>query len=234
MKSNNFKNRLTALALCFTLLLGAAPITRAYAVNDESDTSSSQSDSDSSDTSSTDSGSKDSKDTKDMTADNDKDVIAAASEAPAVTATAALLISPDSDMVLYEKNADKKRYPASTTKIMTALLTLENVKDLNETVTAEQGDFTKVTADSSNADIKVGETVRVIDLLYALMLPSANEAAYMLARHVGGTSEHFVDMMNTRAEDLAAPERISATHAACTKKITTPPPVICTSLPARP
>ena len=189
MKSNNFKNRLTALALCFTLLLGAAPITRAYAVNDESDTSSSQSDSDSSDTSSTDSGSKDSKDTKDMTADNDKDVIAAASEAPAVTATAALLISPDSDMVLYEKNADERRYPASTTKIMTALLTLENVKDLNETVTAEQGDFTKVTADSSNADIKVGETVRVIDLLYALMLPSANEAAYMLARHVGGTSE---------------------------------------------
>ena len=87
MKSNNFKNRLTALTLCFTLLLGAAPITRAYAVNDESDTSSSQSDSDSSDTSSTDSGSKDSKDTKDMTADNDKDVIAAASEAPAVTAT---------------------------------------------------------------------------------------------------------------------------------------------------
>ena len=150
MKSNNFKNRLTALALCFTLLLGAAPITRAYAVNDESDTSSSQSDSDSSDTSSTDSGSKDSKDTKDMTADNDKDVIAAASEAPAVTATAALLISPDSDMVLYEKNADKKRYPASTTKIMTALLTLENVEDLNETVTAEQGDFTKVTADSSS------------------------------------------------------------------------------------
>ena len=55
MKSNNFKNRLTALALCFTLLLGAAPITRAYAVNDESDTSSSQSDSDSTDTSSTDS-----------------------------------------------------------------------------------------------------------------------------------------------------------------------------------
>ena len=145
MKSNNFKNRLTALALCFTLLLGAAPITRAYAVNDESDTSSSQSDSDSANTSSTDSGStdsadsKDSKDTKDATADNDKDVTAAASEAPAVTATAALLISPDSDMVLYEKNADEKRYPASTTKIMTALLTLENVEDLNETVTAEQG-----------------------------------------------------------------------------------------------
>ncbi len=184
-------------------------------MNDESDTSSSQSDSDSTDTSSTDSDSTDtssidsgstdsadSKHSKDATAANDKDVIAAASEAPAVTATAALLISPDSDMVLYEKNADEKRYPASTTKIMTALLTLENVEDLNETVTAEQGDFAKVTADSSNAGIKAGETVRVIDLLYALMLPSANEAAYILARHVGGTSEHFVDMMNTRAEEL--------------------------------
>ena len=70
MKSNNFKNRLTALALCFTLLLGAAPITRAYAVNDESDTSSSQSDSDSTDTSSTDSDSTDSADSKDSKDDN--------------------------------------------------------------------------------------------------------------------------------------------------------------------
>lgn len=118
---------------------------------------------------------------------------------------------------------------------MTALLTLENVKDLNETVTAEQGDFAKVTADSSNAGIKVGETVRVIDLLYALMLPSANEAAYILARHVGGTSEPLCGHDEPPApRSLAAPERISATRAACTKKTTTPPPVICTSLPARP
>ncbi len=247
MKSNNFKNRLTALALCFTLLLGAAPITRAYAVNDESDTSSSQSDSDSTDTSSTDSDSADtsstdsgstdsadSKDSKDVTADNDKDVTAAASEAPAVTATAALLISPDSDMVLYEKNADEKRYPASTTKIMTALLTLENVKDLNETVTAEQGDFAKVTADSSNADIKVGETVRVIDLLYALCCPPQTRRRTYSARHVGGTSEHFVDMMNTRAEELGCTGTHFLPVLAGTKKITTPPPVICTSLPARP
>lgn len=85
-------------------------------------------------------------------------------------------------MVLYEKNADEKRYPASTTKIMTALLTLENVKDLNETVTAEQGDFAKVTADSSNADIKVGETCASSTCCMRLLLPSANEAAYILAR----------------------------------------------------
>ncbi len=75
-------------------------------------------------------------------------------------------------MVLYEKNADEKRYPASTTKIMTALLTLENVSDLSAVVTAEASDFENVTADSSNAGIKLGEQVTVKDLLYALMLPS--------------------------------------------------------------
>ena len=74
-------------------------------------------------------------------------------------------------MVLYEKNADQKRYPASTTKIMTALLTLENVSDLSVVVTAEASDFENVTSDSSNAGIKVGEQVTVEDLLYALMLP---------------------------------------------------------------
>ena len=120
----------------------------------------------------------------------------------ALDATAALLVSPESDMVLYEKNADEKRYPASTTKIMTALLTLENVSDLSVVVTAEASDFENVTSDSSNAGIKVGEQVTVKDLLYALMLPSANEAAYMLARHVGGSWEQFVDMMNERAAEL--------------------------------
>ena len=105
-------------------------------------------------------------------------------------------------MVLYSKNADQKRYPASTTKIMTALLTLENVSNLDETVTSEAVDFENVTADSSNAGILLGEQVTVRDLLYALMLPSANEAAYMLARHVGGSWEQFVDMMNDRAAEL--------------------------------
>lgn len=85
---------------------------------------------------------------------------------------------------------------------MTALIVLENVTDLSETVTAEASDFEHVTADSSNAGIKEGEVVTVEDLLYALMLPSANEAAYMLARHVGGTWENFVDMMNQRATEL--------------------------------
>ncbi len=122
-------------------------------------------------------------------------------EDPLIEATAAMLVNPDTGMVLYEKHADEKRYPASTTKIMTAIITLENVP-LADTVTAEASDFKNVTADSSNADIKEGETLTVEDLLYALMLPSANEAAYILARHVGGTWENFVDMMNAKAEEL--------------------------------
>ena len=189
---NEILRRLSAIALGLALLLNAAPLPQAFAVEDDTDASSSDS--------------ADSTDTTDKTvvttADNDPTVTAAAANAPALDATAALLVSPESDMVLYEKNADEKRYPASTTKIMTALLTLENVSDLSVVVTAEASDFENVTADSSNAGIKLGEQVTVKDLLYALMLPSANEAAYMLARHVGGSWEQFVDMMNERAAEL--------------------------------
>ena len=189
---NEILRRLSALALGLALLLNAAPLPQAFAVEDDTDASSSDS--------------ADSTDTADKTAvttaDSDPTVTAAAANAPALDATAALLVSPESDMVLYEKNADEKRYPASTTKIMTALLTLENVSDLSAVVTAEASDFENVTADSSNAGIKLGEQVTVKDLLYALMLPSANEAAYMLARHVGGSWEQFVDMMNERAAAL--------------------------------
>ena len=182
-----FLRRLGAAALALTLLMNAAPLS-AYAVNDSEGDGASTSDS--------------TDNTAVTTANNDSSVTALASNSPALDATAALLVSPDSGMVLYSKNADQKRYPASTTKIMTALLTLENVSNLDETVTSEAVDFENVTADSSNAGILLGEQVTVRDLLYALMLPSANEAAYMLARHVGGSWEQFVDMMNDRAAEL--------------------------------
>ena len=194
MKHDLLLRRLPALALCLIFLFTAAPLPQSYAAPDDneavSDTDADTGEDDTADG-----------DTADDAASN-ANVIAAAPDAPTLNAEAALLISPDSGMVLYEKNADERRYPASTTKIMTALIVLENVTDLSETVTAEASDFEHVTADSSNADIKEGEVVTVEDLLYALMLPSANEAAYMLARHVGGTWENFVDMMNERAAEL--------------------------------
>ena len=207
MKNNTIANRFAALALCFVLLFAAAPLPQAFAApEDETGTS---------DTNYTEDGSEDTGedtvgDEGDGTdasaaqpgATNTTNVTAAAANAPATNAEAALLVSPDSGMVLYEKNADERRYPASTTKIMTALLVLENVADLNETVTAQASDFETLEADSSSAGIKEGETVTVEDLLYGLMLPSGNEAAYMLARHVAGSYEAFVDMMNKRAEEL--------------------------------
>ena len=203
MKNNTIVNRFAALALCFVLLFAAAPLPQAFAApEDETGTS---------DTDYTEDGSEDTGDEEGDGTDasaaqpgatNTTNVTAAAANAPATNAEAALLISPDSGMVLYEKNADERRYPASTTKIMTALLVLENVADLNETVTAQASDFETLEADSSSAGIKEGETVTVEDLLYGLMLPSGNEAAYMLARHVAGSYEAFVDMMNKRAEEL--------------------------------
>lgn len=203
MKNNTIANRFAALALCFVLLFAAAPLPQAFAApEDETGTS---------DTNYTEDGSEDTGDEEGDGTDasaaqpgatNTTNVTAAAANAPATNAEAALLISPDSGMVLYEKNADERRYPASTTKIMTALLVLENIADLNETVTAQASDFETLEADSSSAGIKEGETVTVEDLLYGLMLPSGNEAAYMLARHVAGSYEAFVDMMNKRAEEL--------------------------------
>ena len=126
---------------------------------------------------------------------------AAALTDPAIQATSALLIEPTSGTVLYELNADETRYPASTTKIMTALVTLENA-DLTQQITVEEGDFTHVTADSSVAGFEAGEVLTVEQLLYGLMLPSGNDASYILARAVAGDVDTFVQMMNDRAAEL--------------------------------
>ncbi len=120
---------------------------------------------------------------------------------PAIAAQSALLVEPTTGTVLYELNADETRYPASTTKIMTALVVLENA-DLTTQVTVEESDFDELTADSSVAGFQVGEVLTVEQLLYGLLLPSGNEAAYILARAVGGDVETFVQMMNDRAAEL--------------------------------
>ncbi len=121
---------------------------------------------------------------------------------PVGSAQAAFLFEPTSDLVLYEKDADKRMYPASTTKMMTALLTLEYFTDLNTLVTIEEIDFAGVESDASKAGFWVGEEVPVLDLLYGLMLPSGNEAANTLARVIAGDVPTFANMMNQRAKAL--------------------------------
>lgn len=127
---------------------------------------------------------------------------AQAIEDPAIQAEAVYLGDPITGMPLYQKNAEERRYPASTTKIMTALVVLDNVQDLNQKVTVLPEDFNGIPPDGSMAGFVVGEEVPVIDLLYGLMLPSGNEAANTLARFVGGSVSGFVDKMNARATDL--------------------------------
>lgn len=114
------------------------------------------------------------------------------------------MINTDTGTVIYEKNAQKRLYPASLTKLMTAILVMENVKDMDkETVTAEPKHFNEFVGETvSNADIKMGETLTVRQLLDCVLIQSANEAANMLAEYVGNGKENFVKMMNERAVQL--------------------------------
>ncbi|OUP39086.1 D-alanyl-D-alanine carboxypeptidase family protein [Olsenella sp. An188] len=124
-----------------------------------------------------------------------------ASVPPELSSPAAFLVDPVTGTVLLEKNADEQREPASTTKVMTALVVLENA-DLDDQVTVEASDFDEVTADSSVAGLVAGETLSVRDLLACLLLPSGNDASYVLARYVAGDWQSFVAMMNEKAAEL--------------------------------
>ncbi len=131
---------------------------------------------------------------------------ALALEDPAPAATAALLVDADHNVVLYELNAHEKRYPASITKVMTALLTLEAVDRgelaLDDMITAPPGIHNGLSADGSTQNIKSGETMSLKDLLYCVLLPSANEACNVLAYVVAGGVDEFVALMNQRAAEL--------------------------------
>lgn len=124
-----------------------------------------------------------------------------ADQAPELSAQAAYLYDRTTGTVLLDKNADERHYPASMTKIMTALLVLEHAS-LADEVTVEQADLDMITADSSNAGLRAGETLTVENLLACLLLPSGNESAYTLARHVAGDYQSFVNMMNDKAAEL--------------------------------
>lgn len=115
----------------------------------------------------------------------------------------AILIEVESGKILYEKNAYEQAYPASTTKILTAILALENC-ELNEKVTASYNAIMSVPYDGTTAAIQVGETWSVEQLVDAMMVCSANEAANMLAEHIGGSVESFASMMNSKAKEIGA------------------------------
>lgn len=112
-----------------------------------------------------------------------------------------ILIDADTGRTLYEKDSYSKAFPASTTKIMTAILTLENAK-LDEYVTASYAAVMSVPVGGSNTAIQVGENLTVKELLQSLLIASGNDAANILAEHVGGSIESFANMMNTKAKEI--------------------------------
>lgn len=117
------------------------------------------------------------------------------------------LLNLDTDTVVYSKNAEEKRYPASTTKIMTYIVVYENVKDLENTkVTIKEDLLSRLDGtDSSLSGLSEykGKEMSVMNLLYCMMVSSGNDAALVLADYVGqGDTEKFVDMMNQKAKEL--------------------------------
>lgn len=121
-----------------------------------------------------------------------------------IDAEGALLINTDTGNIIYTKNADKRLYPASLTKLMTALVLYENTEDIDsETITVSQYAINSLQGtDSSVGGLKVGEVLTVRQMLYVLLLSSANDGANAIAEHVSGSIEDFCKKMNDKAAAL--------------------------------
>ena len=122
-------------------------------------------------------------------------------DGPQVSSQSAIVMDVDSGAVLYAKNIDEKLYPASTTKILTCLLAVENAK-MDEMVEFSHDAVFGVPRDGSNMGIDVGEILPMEDCLYGILVGSANEVAAAVGEHVGGDTETFLQMMNDRAKEL--------------------------------
>lgn len=115
----------------------------------------------------------------------------------------AILVDLASNKILFSKASSEKTYPASLTKIMTTILAIENINDLQERICLEDRDFKNLyTEHASMGGFVPNEEVKAIDLLYATMLPSGAEAATGLANHISGSQEEFVKLMNRKARKL--------------------------------
>jgi len=120
------------------------------------------------------------------------------------TADSAIVVDINSGRIIYGKTAYNHRYPASTTKIMTCMLALEN-SQLTDMVTVDDAMWNYIKdldKDSTMINVKKGEALSMKDLVYGLMLESGNDAAVVIACHVGGTYDNFISMMNAKAQEI--------------------------------
>jgi len=124
-----------------------------------------------------------------------------ASTIPDTYSSACLLMEESTGKILYSKNANSIMYPASTTKIMTAILTLEKC-NLSDTAVVSHNAVFSIPSGYSTASLVEGEVLTIEQLLNVLLIPSANDAAVVLAEHIAGSVEAFSDMMNAKAVEL--------------------------------
>ena len=128
-----------------------------------------------------------------------------------VSAQAVFMYNLDTESVIMNKNADDLMYPASLTKIMTCVLAMEKIQNLETEIITYPGyvqdylynyQYVLGNGEVSKGGLMAGEQLAMKDALYALMLPSANEVAMIIADHIGGSQQGFVQMMNARAKEL--------------------------------
>ena len=122
-------------------------------------------------------------------------------QGPEVSAQAAILMEAKTGAILYAKNIDERLYPASTTKILTCTLAMENC-DLDEMVTFSYEAVHAVPWDGSKVGMDAGESIPMQQALEAILVGSANEVSNAVAEHVAGSMDEFVNMMNKRVEEL--------------------------------
>ena len=120
---------------------------------------------------------------------------------PELESAAAIVMEASTGSVLYNKNAYDAYYPASTTKLMTSLLAIEQCP-LSDIITCSRESVESIGWDSSRIGLVAGESIDMENALYAILLASANEVSYAVAEHIGGTADYFVSLMNSRAKDL--------------------------------
>ena len=125
----------------------------------------------------------------------------ASDEIPNIASPSALLMDLNTGKILYEKNINEKMYPASLTKVMTAILALENC-ELTDIATVSQNAVMSIPSGYVTANLKVGEEVTIEQLLSVLLVGSANDSAVVIAEHISGSVEDFSILMNDKAKEL--------------------------------
>ena len=122
--------------------------------------------------------------------------------APEISSASGILMEASSGQVLFDKSMNEIRYPASTTKVMTTLIILENIPDLNRNITFTDIILPDLAPGNSTINAQVGEVLTVEQCLYAIMLASANEVCTQMAVEVAGSVENFTAMMNAKAAEI--------------------------------